>query len=459
MQYSDDLVLGGRPASIWLPGEGALGTRMSAYPYAFSSRKLSRSVLGLPLGSGPVVVDVPAPGELIRCEIPTAVTARAAVLVHGLLCSRLDLAHVAEALVAKGFTVVAPEMDDSVSHEEAVSPGGFVGELLNREAGEVQRCEVVRKAVAWLRERGAEQIGLVGHSRGGVTISQLDGDFCRVNIAGFQPPPVNPEETFSLSARRAPMLIICGQDDEVCTRPPLSMEYVQDTVKRLLPEAQTWYPAGVGHFSVLNPGVVAVWQPLLGLAGFLAPEPAGPELSQAVAERVAAFLVDTVDPGFGSTSSDSGVPELDSNTVPRHRDASDFDKQAHGIVKAKLPWKVWSLHELVLAKILIDAFQLRLVDLAAILRVADCVLSAREDEEVVVVLYAGGAHAHCVEEFWRAQSFTSDDLPKRGLVGKDDWEDDEPRGLVLPKYLHDFDLLFPKEQVEEAVPEGADEDD
>ena len=21
-------------------------------------------------------------------------------------------------------------------------------------------------------------------------------------------------------------------------------------------------------------------------------------------------------------------------------------------------------------------------------------------------------------------------------VGKDDWEDDEPRGLVLPKYLH-----------------------
>ena len=259
MQYSDDLVLGGRPASIWLPGEGALGTRMSAYPYAFSSRKLSRSVLGLPLGSGPVVVDVPAPGELIRCEIPTAVTARAAVLVHGLLCSRLDLAHVAEALVAKGFTVVAPEMDDSVSHEEAVSPGGFVGELLNREVGEVQRCEVVRKAVAWLRERGAEQIGLVGHSRGGVTISQLDGDFCRVNIAGFQPPPVNPEETFSLSARRAPMLIICGQDDEVCTRPPLSMEYVQDTVKRLLPEAQTWLPGydfehNFGQFLLLQIG-------------------------------------------------------------------------------------------------------------------------------------------------------------------------------------------------------------
>ncbi|CAE7040516.1 unnamed protein product [Symbiodinium sp. CCMP2592] len=155
-----------------------------------------------------------------------------------------------------------------------------------------------------------------------------------------------------------------------------------------------------------------------------------------------------------------------------------------------------SRRQRVLAKIVIDAFQLRLVDLAAILRVADCVLSAKEDEEVVVVLYAGGAHAHCVEEFWRAQSFTSDDLPKRGQtanlreiadpraqdvgfstvlvttlactpelqplsilpkktheghpvqtarlgearthaeVGKDDWDDDEPRGLVLPKYLY-----------------------
>ncbi|CAE7941977.1 unnamed protein product, partial [Symbiodinium sp. KB8] len=122
-----------------------------------------------------------------------------------------------------------------------------------------------------------------------------------------------------------------------------------------------------------------------------------------------------------------------------------------------------SRRQRVLAKIVIDAFQLRLVDLAAILRVADCVLSAREDEEVVVVLYAGGAHAHCVEEFWRAQSFTSDDLPKRGLVGKDDWDDDEPRGLVLPKYLHDFDLLFPQDSGEahapdEAMLEGADEE-
>ena len=195
IQYCDGLVLGGRPASVWLPG--STGRSMSTYSYSFSSRKLSRSVLGLPLGSGPVVVEVPTSCKVSLGELPSTVAARGAVLVHGLLCSRLDLAHVAEALASRGFAVVAPEMDDSVSHEDAVAPGGFVGELLNREEGEARRCEVAREAVAWLQKRGAQQVGLVGHSRGGVTISQLEGNFCRVNIAGFQPPPVDPEETFS----------------------------------------------------------------------------------------------------------------------------------------------------------------------------------------------------------------------------------------------------------------------
>ena len=287
IQYCDGLVLGGRPASVWLPG--STGKSIPSYSYSFSSRKLSRSVLGLPLGSGPVMVEVPTSCEVSLGDLPSTVTARGAVLVHGLLCSRLDLAHVAEALASMGFTVVAPEMDDSVSHEDAVAPGGFVGELLNREEGEARRCEVAREAVAWLQERGAQEVGLVGHSRGGVTISQLEGNFCRVNIAGFQPPPVDPKETFSPSCRGGPMLIICGQDDEVCTRPPLSMQYVQDTVRRLLPDAQSWYPPGVGHFSVLNPNVVAQWRPLLGPAGFLAPD-SKPEVSEALAERVAAFL-------------------------------------------------------------------------------------------------------------------------------------------------------------------------
>ncbi|CAL1128114.1 unnamed protein product [Cladocopium goreaui] len=104
-----------------------------------------------------------------------------------------------------------------------------------------------------------------------------------------------------------------------------------------------------------------------------------------------------------------------------------------------------SRRQRVLAKIIIDSFQLRLVDLAAVLTMAECMLEAKEGEEVVVVLYAGGAHTQCVERFWRSQGFSSDGLPKRGLVGKEDWDDDEPRGLVLPRYLHDFDKLFEKD--------------
>ena len=39
--------------------------------------------------------------------------------------------------------------------------------------------------VDWLRQHGAKDVGLVGHSRGGVTISQLEGTFCRVTWIQF----------------------------------------------------------------------------------------------------------------------------------------------------------------------------------------------------------------------------------------------------------------------------------
>ena len=37
------------------------------------------------------------------------------VLVHGLLCSRLDMAHFAEELVLRGFTVLAPATPQQLS--------------------------------------------------------------------------------------------------------------------------------------------------------------------------------------------------------------------------------------------------------------------------------------------------------------------------------------------------------
>lgn len=105
--------------------------------------------------------------------------------------------------------------------------------------------------------------------------------------------------------------------------------------------------------------------------------------------------------------------------------------------------RVSTSRERVLANILIDCFQLRMVDLAAALRVADAVLASAPGSRVVVVFYAGGDHTNSVADFWRARGFGHGGLPQKGYVGKEDWDEDEPRGLDLPAYLHDFTKLFP----------------
>eukprot|EP00928_Gymnodinium_smaydae_P052882 TRINITY_DN37013_c0_g1_i1.p1 TRINITY_DN37013_c0_g1~~TRINITY_DN37013_c0_g1_i1.p1 ORF type:complete len:814 (-),score=181.21 TRINITY_DN37013_c0_g1_i1:99-2540(-) len=99
--------------------------------------------------------------------------------------------------------------------------------------------------------------------------------------------------------------------------------------------------------------------------------------------------------------------------------------------------------EQVLSKILVDAFQLRLVDLAMILKMANIILSAPEKGRVVVVVYAGLDHTRNVTKFWQERGFSSASLPKKGLVGQERYDEDEPRSLTLPSYLHDFQKLFP----------------
>jgi len=121
---------------------------------------------------------------------------------------------------------------------------------------------------------------------------------------------------------------------------------------------------------------------------------------------------------------DITIPGLDE----AFRELAAFDPGARASTK----------RERVLAKIVVDGFQLRLVDVAAVLSVADAVLSAPEGARVAVVLYAGEDHTKSVAEFWRGQGFSS-----VGRVGKSDWEDDEPRALGFPGYLQDLRTLFP----------------
>lgn len=105
--------------------------------------------------------------------------------------------------------------------------------------------------------------------------------------------------------------------------------------------------------------------------------------------------------------------------------------------------RVSTRRERVLTKILVDAFMLRLVDLAAILKTTEVVARRPAGSKVIVVLLAGGDHTELVVEFWKSQGFSNKGLSKKGLVGKDDFQEDEPRGLQLPSCLHSPGELFP----------------
>eukprot|EP00931_Biecheleriopsis_adriatica_P064875 TRINITY_DN39553_c0_g1_i1.p1 TRINITY_DN39553_c0_g1~~TRINITY_DN39553_c0_g1_i1.p1 ORF type:complete len:821 (+),score=156.39 TRINITY_DN39553_c0_g1_i1:32-2464(+) len=100
--------------------------------------------------------------------------------------------------------------------------------------------------------------------------------------------------------------------------------------------------------------------------------------------------------------------------------------------------------ERTLAQIFVDGFQLRLVDLATILTVANAVQSAPAGEQpIVVVIYAGSDHVQSVVDFWRSHGFSEEGLEPYAYIGKEDWEEEDPRALLLPDFLADFSLLFP----------------
>jgi len=105
--------------------------------------------------------------------------------------------------------------------------------------------------------------------------------------------------------------------------------------------------------------------------------------------------------------------------------------------------QVSSRRERVLGQIFVDVFQLRLVDLAMVLKVANAVVSAAEDKPIAIVLYAGSDHTNSIIKFWKAMGFSSTGLSNKGVVGKSVYKSDEPKTLTFPSYLHDLSKLFP----------------
>jgi len=99
--------------------------------------------------------------------------------------------------------------------------------------------------------------------------------------------------------------------------------------------------------------------------------------------------------------------------------------------------------ERVLGQIFVDVFQLRLVDLAMVLKIANAVVSAPEDKPIAIVLYAGSDHTNSITKFWKSMGFSAAGLSKKGVVGKNAYKPEEPKTLTFPSYLHDLSKLFP----------------
>jgi hypothetical protein len=105
--------------------------------------------------------------------------------------------------------------------------------------------------------------------------------------------------------------------------------------------------------------------------------------------------------------------------------------------------QVSTRRERVLGQIFVDVFQLRLVDLAMVLKIANAVASAPEDKPIAIVLYAGSDHTNSITKFWKSMGFSAAGLSKKGVVGKSAYKPDEPKTLTFPSYLHDLSKLFP----------------
>ena len=91
----------------------------------------------------------------------------------------------------------------------------------------------------------------------------------------------------------------------------------------------------------------------------------------------------------------------------------------------------------VMAKILIDIWMSNLLDFTTVLKIAE-IVSRSSTNDVVIVAYMGTAHTRALADFFLNRM----GFKKKTFLGKVDWDEDEPRNIVLPKYLWNITELF-----------------
>ena len=199
------------PVAIWRPANTPVANAQT-YPYCIDIGKIAAKLkvgflawlprfdYNLPCGTTADQIVSPPPG------FNNARSGSCLLFAHGFLGSVYDFAHAAEALAADGFTVVAPELPESLSASYRPPDG-------------LTRDEIIACARALIDDESAEaggaaksvnQWGIFGHSAGAGSALMQRGDYrlgraClatgfRQGYAGMDP------------------LFLCASDGDGCTK-------------------------------------------------------------------------------------------------------------------------------------------------------------------------------------------------------------------------------------------------
>ena len=152
------------PVSIWSPPSASSSVTPLTYDYRIDLGRIAAKLKVGWLGW------LPAKSYKLACagaaapEAPTAKPGDAILFTHGFLGSRFDMAHVCEALAAAGFTVLAPELPESLA--ASFTPDGEAGSRAAIVAA--TRSQLLPDAQRW---------GVFGHSAGAGTVLTLGGAY------------------------------------------------------------------------------------------------------------------------------------------------------------------------------------------------------------------------------------------------------------------------------------------
>ena len=220
--------------SVWLPvakGDADALPSVGKYHYTVHwSKKMAALTQGwvcMPcLGSFDVSLPAGATKEVDPNKGSSCKPIGAVLIAHGLSGPRFEFAHVAEALAARGFVVMAPEFEDSGCNKRAT-----VMEHGSRMVGQhtVLRMHQLSCCEDYLRRKFGAQLefGLLGYSIGNAAVRHMRCDWPKVHIAGPSPvgktAPLTPfwdaDAQSSEAPTDAPCLVIVSHADSLAPSP------------------------------------------------------------------------------------------------------------------------------------------------------------------------------------------------------------------------------------------------